>query len=68
MTTDKEYLTIQETAVLLGLSETTIRRLIRARSLRAFRAGVRRLMLRREDVLAMLKEVGADVQPTESTE
>lgn len=54
---NKEHLTIQEAAEFVGLSDSTIRRLIRTGELRAFRAGQRRIVIRHDDLVAWLEEV-----------
>lgn len=48
--TASEFLTIDETAEMLRVSSSTIRRWIRAGTLTAHRAGRRRILLRKDDV------------------
>ena len=51
-----EMISVREAAAILRLSEISIRRFLTQKKLRRFKAGARTL-LRRADVLGMIKEV-----------
>jgi excisionase family DNA binding protein len=51
---DEEYVTVAEAAALLAVSQSTIRRWIDQGSVRAYRVGLRRVRLKRQELSEMI--------------
>lgn len=61
---DREFLTVDQAASYLQLSTSSIRSYIRSGKLKAFRvAGLRKVLIQREDLLALLEPTRRDSSP-----